>query len=94
MTQHPLMAALTLSVPEMILAATAQRCIGLGPQAPRSLRAGRCAKYQGDSSFTVTLSTDTCTIVAVPRFDCTRGTRPVRRAASGIGANAACAPTR
>lgn len=36
MTQHPLMAALTLSVPEMILAATAQRFIGLGPQAPRS----------------------------------------------------------
>ena len=58
-TKHPLIAALTANVPEMIADAAAQSCIGLTRRPRDRLRAGHCARHQGNSPGTALLSAGT-----------------------------------
>ena len=63
-TKHPLIAALTANVPEMIADATAQSFIGLTRRPCDRLRAGQCARHQGNSPGTALLSAGTYIIAA------------------------------
>ena len=63
-TKHPLIAALTANVPEMIADAAAQSFIGLTRRPRDRLRAGQCARHQGNSPGTALLRAGTYTIAA------------------------------